>query len=292
MSIRPNRKLYPTRRSRRQFAGLRPDNSELSQYAIICGKLSRFLARNIATKKLKMRNAKPLVSFTFDDATASACVTGALLLERHQVRGTYYICGGGCDAVSPCGRLATTEQVKAIYSKGHEIGCHTYSHAAVASIRHDALVGELERNRSSLQSIHRDMIIRNFAYPYGELSFRTKRYLEVHFDTCRSITSGVNVGTTDLGALRTCMLQSNEVDFQGVVEIVAETVRRNGWLVFTSHDVADDPSRFGVTPNLLAFALKAARDAGCDVVTVRDALRAVNGAVDAASPALASRSSL
>ena len=94
------------------------------------------------------------------------------------------------------------------------------------------------------------------------------------------------------GALRTCLLEGNAIDFQGIVEIVAETVRRNGWLIFTSHDVADDPSRFGVTPNLLGFALKPARDAGCDVVTVRDALRAVNGAVDAASFALASQSSL
>jgi len=136
------------------------------------------------------------------------------------------------------------------------------------------------------------MIIRNFAYPYGELSFSTKRYLEAHFDTCRSIMPGVNVGIADLGALRTCLLEGNAIDFQGIVEIVAETVRRNGWLIFTSHDVADDPSRFGVTPNLLGFALKPARDAGCDVVTVRDALRAVNGAVDAASFALASQSSL
>jgi peptidoglycan/xylan/chitin deacetylase (PgdA/CDA1 family) len=116
-----------------------------------------------------MRNTKPLVSFTFDDAPASACVTGALLLERYQARGTYYIGGGGCGAVGPSGRPATTEQVKALYSKGHEIGCHTYSHSAVANIGRGALVAELERNRSSLQSINRGMIIRNFAYPYGEL---------------------------------------------------------------------------------------------------------------------------
>jgi len=262
-----------------QFVLPRSDNSEQSRYSIICGKLSRLLARNIATKKLTMRNTKPLVTFTFDDAAASACVTGALLLERQQARGTYYISGGGCGAVSPVGQLATTEQVKTLYTKGHEIGCHTYSHAAVGGIGRDALVAELERNRSFLQGIHRDILVRNFAYPYGELSLRSKRYLEARFDSCRSVTPGVNVGTADLGALRACELQNTAIDHRGVFEIVAETVRRNGWLVFAVHDVMDGPSRFGVTPDFFAFALKAARAAGCDVVPVRDALRILNGAV-------------
>ncbi len=41
-----------------------------------------------------MRNAAPLVSFTFDDVPASAYVNGAAILERYGMRGTFYIAAG------------------------------------------------------------------------------------------------------------------------------------------------------------------------------------------------------
>jgi peptidoglycan/xylan/chitin deacetylase (PgdA/CDA1 family) len=243
------------------------------------GKLSRFLARNIATKKLPMTNTRPLVTFAFDDAPASACANGALLLEQHKARGTFYISGGGCGTVGYCGPLATAEQLKALCTKGHEIGCHTFSHAAVARIAHAALVAELARNWSFLQNIHRDLTVRNFAYPYGEFCFRSKLYLEAHFDSCRSLQPGVNAGSADLGALKSCELQNTSIDRRDVANVIGETVRRNGWLIFTCHDVESEPSRFGVSPDLLAFALQTAREAGCHPVTVRDALLILNGAV-------------
>jgi peptidoglycan/xylan/chitin deacetylase (PgdA/CDA1 family) len=199
------------------------------------------------------------------------------LLEQYQARGTYYISGGGCGSTSLGVRLATRDEVKGLCSGGHEVGCHTYSHAAVSDLGSTALVAELDRNRSFLQGLDRHMVVRNFAYPYGDLSFRAKHYLEARFDTCRSILPGVNFGTTDLGALKAYELQNASTDRQGIREIIGETVRRNGWLVFTSHDVDEKPSRFGVSPDLLEFALQAAHDAGCQIAAIRDALRIVSG---------------
>ena len=37
-----------------------------------------------------MRNAQPLISFTFDDFPRSALTVGGEILERHGARGTYY----------------------------------------------------------------------------------------------------------------------------------------------------------------------------------------------------------
>jgi peptidoglycan/xylan/chitin deacetylase (PgdA/CDA1 family) len=237
------------------------------------GKLSRVLARNIVTKKLKMTNARPLVTFTFDDAPGSACEAGASLLERYLARATYYISGGGCGAAGGNGRMATAGQVKALCMKGHEIGCHTYSHAAVTSLGGSALIAELERNRAFLQGIHADVTVRNFAYPYGFFSFGSKRYLEGRFDSCRSVRPGLNVGVADLGALKAWQLENASIDRPTILKIIAETVRRNAWLIFTSHDVDDDPTPFGVSPGLLEFALNAASEAGCRLVTVETALR-------------------
>jgi peptidoglycan/xylan/chitin deacetylase (PgdA/CDA1 family) len=249
-----------------------------SPYKTIAGKLTRFLARNVPTKSLAMRNTRPLVSFTFDDAAASACTTGATLLEQYQARGTYYISGGNCGALSPTGRLATTDQLKALHLKGHEIACHTYSHARVVDISRDALERDLERNREFLQGLLGGVELRNFAYPYGDFSFATKRYLGARFDSCRSPTPGVNSGIADLGVLKSCAFEQAAIDRQRVLDVIAEAVRRNGWLLFAGHDVQDAPSPYGVQPGLLAFALTSALEAGCQLVTVSQALRILRDA--------------
>ncbi len=260
------------------FAPSRPDAGRESPLAQIGGKVSRFMARNIATKALLMRHDRPLISFTFDDAPASACTAGAALLGQYQARGTFYISGGGCGQTSPGGPLATAGQLKELYAAGHEIGCHTFSHAAVAAVGRNALAAELERNRTFLREIHHDLVPRNFAYPYGDLSFRAKQCLETHFDSCRSLRSGMNVGLIDLGALKSCELQNSSIGCQGILDIIAAAVRRKGWLIFVSHDVDNQPSRFGVSPDLLEFALNTARTAGCRLVSVREALAILGGA--------------
>jgi peptidoglycan/xylan/chitin deacetylase (PgdA/CDA1 family) len=247
-------------------------------YKTIAGKLTRFLARNVPTKKLTMRNARPLVSFTFDDAAASACTTGALLLEQHQVRGTFYISSGKCGLPSPTGRLATTDQIEALYAKGHEIGCHTFSHMRVVGVDHGTLDTDLERNRAFLQGFLGDIPISNFAYPYGDISFKSKRHLGKRYDSCRALTLGVNVGIADLCVLKCYPLEQISIDRAGISQLIIETVRRNGWLMFASHDVRDTPSRYGVRPDLLAFAVRSALAAGCQVVPVAQALRQVRGA--------------
>jgi hypothetical protein len=61
------------------------------------------------------------------------------------------------------------------------------------------------------------------------------------------------------------------------VDLVAETAKTNNWLVFNSHDVQEVPSRFGVSPDLLAFAAATAKDAGCRPVTIAEGLRLARG---------------
>ena len=253
--------------------------AEEPPHSRVLGKVSRLLARNIVSKKLPLGNAGPLVSFTFDDAPESACTIGAALLEDYRARGTYYISGEGCGASGYCGRLASTEHLKAIAVKGHEIGCHTFSHVAVARVGRKKLAADLARNDTFLADIRGVRAVHNFAYPYGEFSLGTKLYLQGKFDSCRSLRPGINAGSADLGALRSCALENASIDRRGVAAIIAEAVRVNGWLIFAGHDVAAEPSRFGVTPDLFAFALKTAREAGCQLANVRDALPILRGRV-------------
>jgi peptidoglycan/xylan/chitin deacetylase (PgdA/CDA1 family) len=244
----------------------------------LAGKASRFLARNLCSKPLVVRTEQPLVSFTFDDVPVSACTTGAAILEKHGIRGTYYVAGGGCGQTSPGGVLAGADHLRTLFTGGHEIASHTFLHHAVSEIGLVQLDRDLDRNDELLMGIHGDISVRNFAYPYGYFSLRAKRHLEMRFDTCRSLIPGLNVGTADLGILKAWSLENATMGRAQITRVVAEAVSHKGWLIFASHDVCDAPSRFGVTPDLLEFTIRCAKAAGCSFTTVADALRTARGA--------------
>jgi peptidoglycan/xylan/chitin deacetylase (PgdA/CDA1 family) len=237
----------------------------------------RFLARAARRKSLSLRGMPPMVSFTFDDVPCSACETGAQILERHGVRGTFYVAGAGCGAASPVGTLASAAQIGKLWAKGHEIGCHTYSHPDVSRISLAELDRELDNNRSLLRTIEGKIAPRNFAYPYGQMSARSKRRLESRFDSCRSVHPGINNGVADLGSLKAWPLENAALDRAKIAALIAEAIATRGWLVFYSHDVAEQPSTYGVTPDLLDWTVSAAKQSGCVVATIAGCLELIGG---------------
>jgi len=260
----------------------------------ITGMAARFVARQIRSKPLAFRDAVPMISFTFDDVPASACELGADILERYGTRGTFYVSGGICGTGSGPGAplRASIDQLRTIWAKGHEIGCHTFSHHAVRHISLGELGLEIERNKAILKKIDGSIVVRNFAYPYGDMSVRAKRYLETRFDSCRSGHAGINVDIANLGALKAWPLENASIDRTKIGELIAETVRTRGWLIFYSHDVAQQPSRYGVSPDLLECAVGTATGSGCALTTIADGLRLLgwpSGETQAALPLSATR---
>jgi len=254
----------------------------------LSGMALRFIARQLRSKPLVLRNVQPIVSFTFDDVPASACEVGARALEQRGGRGTFYVAAGGCGGAGPGETsLASIDQLRRVWANGHEIGCHTYSHAALRYLSLDELGTELGRNQAALRDISCDLVVRNFAYPYGDISVRTKRYLENRFASCRSGHAGINAGVADLGALNAWPLQNASLDRAKIAELIAQTVQTRGWLIFFSHDVADEPSKFGVSPDLLDWAICTATLSGCLVTTVAGALDQISGAANGRRPSAA-----
>ena len=256
--------------------GERPQElNGVSLPAKVRGMAERFIARSVRSKLLALQNTPPIVTFTFDDVPVSACENGADILANHGVHGTFYVAGGGCGAASPVGRLASIEHIRTIAALGHEIGCHTYSHPEVSRIGIDALDDEINRNRQFMRTIDSVIALRNFAYPYGEMSVRTKRHLEGRFDSCRSVRPGINSGSADLGSLKAYPLENATADPTRIAALVAEAARTSGWLIFYSHDVTEKPSKYGVTPHLLESAVTSAKTAGCVIATVAGALELI-----------------
>jgi peptidoglycan/xylan/chitin deacetylase (PgdA/CDA1 family) len=235
----------------------------------------RRVARHHRSKPLVMRNTAPLVSFTFDDVPASAFTNGAAILEEHGVRGTFYIAGGTLGDMDKDWRVIDRDQVRTLHAHGHEIGCHTFSHVGVDSLDAVTLERECQRNRDYLRELCGGHEIANFCYPFGKVSLPRKLQLEARFDSCRGIYEGVNAGTVDLSLLRVIELYDRTLTQDKLRSALRETRERNGWLIFYTHDVADEPSWIGCSPRLLRAAIEAVEAEKIRCVTIRDALKAI-----------------
>jgi len=236
-------------------------------------KASHRLAMHLRVDQFRLANPTPMVSFTFDDVPKSAATSGAEILEAHGARGTFYISGGLVGTTdSPNWASIDAEDIVALHRKGHEIGCHTFSHQRACDLSAESLAAEIADNQRYLSSLDPSIEVGNFAYPFGYGSFVRKIQLRTAFKSCRSIMPGVNSGTVDLQFLRALPLIDRRIDRGGIERAFDEAQTTNGWLIFYSHDVADRPSLYGCSPALMNYALEAASRRKIPVLNMAEAL--------------------
>jgi peptidoglycan/xylan/chitin deacetylase (PgdA/CDA1 family) len=99
---------------------------------------------------LRLSNSAPLVSFTFDDVPNSAYTNGARILGNYDIRGTFYVASGTCGSWDTHWRVIDRTQVSLLHSLGHEIGCHTFSHARVDELDARTTEEECRQNQDVL----------------------------------------------------------------------------------------------------------------------------------------------
>jgi peptidoglycan/xylan/chitin deacetylase (PgdA/CDA1 family) len=220
---------------------------------------------------------RPMISFSFDDAPASAAETGAAILETRGLKGSFYIAAALAGTDAATGRMADADAVRRLAAAGHEIGCHTYTHLDCGQASACDAVEDVARNAETLGAwgLPRPT---TFAYPYGDVAPGTKRALAGRFGLMRALHPGV-IGAG--GDLNQCPAVG--IEGAGGGEIAMRWLQRAAgrpvWLIFYTHDVTDAPSAWGCTPATLAGLADAALSAGFEVVTVDQGARRLAPAV-------------
>ena len=137
-------------------------------------KVGHRLAMHLRVDRFRLRNSTPMVSFTFDDLPKSAVTTGAGMLEAHGARGTFYVSGSLVGVDTPDWAAGDANDVVALHRRGHEIGCHTFSHQRACDLDEASLSHEIARNRDYFRALDPSIRVDNFAYPFGYGSFARK----------------------------------------------------------------------------------------------------------------------
>jgi peptidoglycan/xylan/chitin deacetylase (PgdA/CDA1 family) len=234
-------------------------------------RLVREIGGILCTRPARIGWPGGVVSFTFDDFPRSAWVNGGAILEKYDRRGTYYTAMGLAETANNLGPMFTLDDLRAAHAQGHEIACHTFSHRDCARVPAIQIAAEIDKNAAALSQLLGSVAVTNFAYPFGGVSQSAKSVLARRFASCRGTGRGLIRGTVDLADLPSTSLYSRNFDRDRLCHLIEDAQAENAWLIFYTHDVAEEPSPFGCTPaQFQSIAAYAAENTA--VLPVRDVL--------------------
>jgi Predicted xylanase/chitin deacetylase len=237
------------------------------------GKFRRRFVRLLARRPARMHLSRPMLSFTFDDPAATAITIGAKLLETRGLRGTFFVAAGLAGREGPMGRYASREEIVAVSDRGHEVGCHTYSHMDCGRAISAAIGADVDRNAATLRMWGLPKAV-SFAYPYGDVSAAAKQVLGRRFEMLRALHKGFISDGSDLHQAPAVGIEGPTGEAEALAWLDRACERR-GWLILYTHDIADQPSLWGCTAVALTRLIDAGIARGFDIVTIAEGLRRI-----------------
>ncbi len=231
---------------------------------------SERLTRNWSPYALPSRATAPVVSFSFDDFPRSAAREGAAVLREFGVKGTYFVAGARAGRHLDDVDQFTPDDLIAVAEAGHEIGCHTFGHIRLPNATFAEITDDLLRNQEFVQEVLGDYAMSSFAYPDGDVNITTKALLGHWYPLCRGIWGGVNQRRIDFMQLKAVSLERS-FDQAYVERVLDDAKAGNGWVIFFTHDVSDNPSPYGCQPGRLADVIEAVIDRGIEILPIKNA---------------------
>ena len=253
--------------------GYAPDRS-------LKGKVRRRLTRLQHRRPASRISGAPMVTFSFDDAPASAFEVGAPILEARGVRGTFFVACGLAGRVGRAGLYAEADAMRRAHAAGHEIACHTFAHMDCGQAGAETIQADLDRNRKRLEAWGLPAP-RTFAYPFGDVSAQAKREIDRRFALSRGVHRGLIRPGADLN-------QAPAVGVEGVGgealarAWLARLAAQGGWLILFTHGVTPSPEPFGASADGLARLVDEALARGFEPVTAAEGARRFGAEVQGA----------
>lgn len=232
-------------------------------------------AKFLGRRPFQMKNERPLISFTFDDFPRSALHTAGAMLEQQGARGTYYTSLGLMGQTAPTGEMFRREDLSDALARGHELGCHTYAHCHSYTTPSAEFERSCVENREAMHQLEPGVKFQSLSYPISWPRVDTKRRCGRYFLGCRAGGQTFNSGTVDLNYLNAFFIEQSRDNADAIKRIIDENQRAGGWLIFATHDVCANPTRFGCEPGMFEDILRHSVTSGASLLPVSAALAAI-----------------
>lgn len=246
-----------------------------SLWARAKGRARNTMAHVLERRMVSIAPAQPIVSFTFDDFPRSALHVGGTILRQYGAWGTYYASLGLMGGTAPTGEIFTRDDLEQLLVDGHELGSHTFDHCDPWTTAPRAFEASIESNRVALLALYPGLEMRSFSYPYSVPSPRNKRRAGKHFAGCRDHGQKNNAGRVDLNLLDSHFLEMKLGGPEAALQAIEENRQACGWLIFSTHDLCEQPTTWGWRPDYFEQVVCCAAESGARLLTVAQALDAL-----------------
>lgn len=239
----------------------------------IQGRYRRTASAWCAKREFSLRNTQPIISFTFDDFPRSALHIAGDILTEHGTVGTYYTSLGLMGTTAPTGRIFDREDLPLLLARRHELGCHTFHHHHAYDTTPDVFEASLIQNQCVLQEFCPGEKFLTHSYPISCPRPGNKRASARHYAAARAGGQTFNHGLIDRENLQSFFLEQSRDRPDAVKAMIDACVARQGWLIFSTHDVEPSPTRYGCTPEFFRDIVRHAAASGARLLPVNEALR-------------------
>jgi peptidoglycan/xylan/chitin deacetylase (PgdA/CDA1 family) len=240
----------------------------------------RTLAKRLGCRHYSLLLKEPLISFSFDDFPLSALAIGGTILKHYGVAGTYYACLGLMGSETPTGRIFAAPDLEKLLSCGHELGCHTFDHYDSWDTAPLEFEASILRNQRAISEQLPGTKFRCLSYPISCPRPETKRRVATYYECARGGGQTFNAGTMDLNYLKAFFIEQSRDNFAAIKQTIDGNARAKGWLIFATHDVCDQPTRFGCSPGFFEKVVDYAIQSKATILPVFRAWQVILGTTD------------
>jgi peptidoglycan/xylan/chitin deacetylase (PgdA/CDA1 family) len=225
-----------------------------------------------------------VISFTFDDFPRSALLNAGAILRERGLAGTYYASFGLMGKKAPTGEIFTREDLDELVRQEHELACHTFDHYDSWETAPLEFEASILRNQRAVGERLPGTRLRSLSYPISYPRPRTKRCTEKYFSCARGGGQTFNAGTVDLNYLKAFFIEQSRDNFDAIKLTIDGNACAKGWLIFATHDVCNQPTRFGSTPGFFEKVVNYAIQSKATILPVFRAWQVIFGMTDTRSP--------
>jgi glycosyltransferase involved in cell wall biosynthesis/peptidoglycan/xylan/chitin deacetylase (PgdA/CDA1 family) len=238
----------------------------------LVGYCQRRVGSHASRRPFLINLQRPLISFTFDDFPRSALLAGGAILKRFGLAGTYFASFGLVGKETPSGQIFFPDDLTTLLEQRHELGCHTFTHCDSWATATKTFENSIIQNHAALDRLFPHCEFKTFSYPISLPRPKTKARIADYFLCCRGGGQTFNTGKTDLNQLSAYFLEKSRDNFQAVKDVIDHNRQACGWLIFATHDISNDPTPFGCTPEFFERLVEYAIGSGAQIVPVVEAL--------------------
>ncbi|MDH5380053.1 MAG: polysaccharide deacetylase family protein [Cyclobacteriaceae bacterium] len=212
------------------------------------------------------KGKKVAVSLTFDDGRASQVEVGTALLDKYDVKATFY--------VVPSAVETRLKGWKKAVKNGHEIGNHSLNHPCTGNFNwsrdhalEDYSIEDMKKELTSANEQIKSLLgvtPEVFAYPCGQTFVGrgkdTKSYVPVVAELFKSGRGWMDEAPVDPTYCDFAQLTGMEMDGKDFDEVkkMIESARESGkWLVLAGHDMGEggaQTTRLSMLEDLMKYA--------------------------------------